>query len=645
MPDKSRYPGVKPYETDDQNIFFGRSKDIRILFDLIRIEKTLLLYSKSGLGKTSLINAGLIPQFITAGEFNVFTIRFGIHSETSFIPPKRKVIEILNKGAENSPLLAFPELKEDTFSYWLKATQIQDPEKTHVLIFDQFEELFTYPQDHIEEFSKELYEVIYLKTSPFFRRNLIELVENNPTAFSKEQFNELSSAINIRFLFVIRSDFLSKLNHLTNWLPNLQRTFYELNPLETEDAKQAIIEPAKRKGDFSTPGFEYTPETVEKIIGELSDHNQQPIETFQLQIVCQYAENVVSKNPGHLVISSSDLGEINDIHQRFYDTLISNLPIENEDERLRLRILLEEDFIYEPEQRRLQVLKGKLLKKISEETLFKLEKTHLIRSEPYQNTFTYELSHDTLVEPILKSFRLRVKEEEKKKEDEEKEQTERLRQAEIRSIQQKNRRQRNIIFIVSFAALISIGCAIFGFSMWQKAVQEKKNAQKLLNSLINEEANSNKAKYEKYVLEGNSFKDAANYSEAIQMYRIALNFAVNDDLGAVRMIEDCKWKIEIKGRFQNLMLEGSKLQENENTYADALVKYDKALFLDFDNQTVQLRINELNSKIDIAVRKIKDKARIFIDANGYDYARKILLTAKRMKPSDLEIDQLLKECK
>ena len=45
----SRYPGVKPFETEEQHIFFGRTNDIQNLYDLVGVEKTVLLYSKSGL--------------------------------------------------------------------------------------------------------------------------------------------------------------------------------------------------------------------------------------------------------------------------------------------------------------------------------------------------------------------------------------------------------------------------------------------------------------------------------------------------------------------------------------------------------------------------------------------------------------------
>ena len=56
-----RYPGVSPFTRDQRNIFFGRSEDIKKLKKLILLRNQVLLYSKSGIGKTSLLDSGVIP--------------------------------------------------------------------------------------------------------------------------------------------------------------------------------------------------------------------------------------------------------------------------------------------------------------------------------------------------------------------------------------------------------------------------------------------------------------------------------------------------------------------------------------------------------------------------------------------------------
>jgi len=56
-----RYPGISPFSAEQRSVFFGRNTDIENLFHLVSIEQQVLLYAKSGLGKSSLINAGLVP--------------------------------------------------------------------------------------------------------------------------------------------------------------------------------------------------------------------------------------------------------------------------------------------------------------------------------------------------------------------------------------------------------------------------------------------------------------------------------------------------------------------------------------------------------------------------------------------------------
>ncbi len=40
---QKRYPGVKPFETSERELFFGRDRDIEDLLDLIWLEKLLSL--------------------------------------------------------------------------------------------------------------------------------------------------------------------------------------------------------------------------------------------------------------------------------------------------------------------------------------------------------------------------------------------------------------------------------------------------------------------------------------------------------------------------------------------------------------------------------------------------------------------------
>ncbi len=647
----TRYPGVRPFKKEEKDIFFGRDADAQLLYELIRVEKTVLLYSKSGLGKSSLINAGLIPK-LDNSHYNYFTIRFGPYSLQSKTSPKEKIIEALKEKTSGLLQERFPELYENNIGYWLKSVQVDDTDKTNILIFDQFEELFTYPDEQVDELKKELGEVVYKNVSANFRDKIIELTEQRPGELTEEQLISLSSAVNIRYLFALRSDSMSKLNRLADYLPNLQRTFFELKPLNPEQAASAIICPAASEGNFKCPSFEFSHEAIQKILSALSDNFSQPIETFQLQIVCGFAEKMVLNKPEHRYIVPEDLGDIKDIHQSFYDNLIKDLTTIDEDERLHLRILLEEHFIYEPEMRRLQVLKGIVLKKISEHTLAELEKTHLIRSEPYQDSFTYELSHDTLVEPILKSFHLR-------KELEDQAALEARRQEELRRAQEEaenerlkrikeRKRQRRIIFIIIISAII---CLFFAaISGWMLVFSWKTN-----NKLRHEIEASRQANFGKYLTLGHTDMSNQEYNSAILNFKHALDYTYifnpingkkeykEDSMFLIEQIEQCNDKLELYDKYIKLIGQADKLQMDENSFADAMVKYKEALKLDFDNKSVELKIIDLNAKIEIAVRETINRVGILIPTDCVE-AKQQLKDALRMKPGDKKLLELMKKC-
>src|ERR1039458_2708851 len=60
-PDTRRYPGAHSFEDSalDRELFFGRSQDAKNLLDTILSEQLVVLYARSGAGKTSLLNAGV----------------------------------------------------------------------------------------------------------------------------------------------------------------------------------------------------------------------------------------------------------------------------------------------------------------------------------------------------------------------------------------------------------------------------------------------------------------------------------------------------------------------------------------------------------------------------------------------------------
>src|SRR5206468_1368292 len=59
--------GPRSFQESDAGLFFGRDVEARDLFAHLRTSRLLVFYAQSGAGKTSLINARLIPSMRAAG--------------------------------------------------------------------------------------------------------------------------------------------------------------------------------------------------------------------------------------------------------------------------------------------------------------------------------------------------------------------------------------------------------------------------------------------------------------------------------------------------------------------------------------------------------------------------------------------------
>src|SRR6516225_8383217 len=69
-----RYPGAQPFRDDDvaRQTFFGRDGAAIALSDQVLANRLVVVYAKSGVGKTSLLNAGVAPALRKAGTIPLF---------------------------------------------------------------------------------------------------------------------------------------------------------------------------------------------------------------------------------------------------------------------------------------------------------------------------------------------------------------------------------------------------------------------------------------------------------------------------------------------------------------------------------------------------------------------------------------------
>lgn len=428
---RNRYPGLNPFETADKDCYFGRTQEVEDLCDLIVLEPIAILYGKSGYGKSSLINAGIIPALLQEPNlqerFIPLRIRFGAYIEGRSQSPLQTLLARLEEAVPPEPKMFFLDECLPTQTLWYHFKRRQLPAgRRFMLLFDQFEEFFTYPIVEQNQFKAELVEVLHLGI-PQKIRNLTEHL-------FLAQRELLVAPMEVHTLFAVREDRLSLLDNMRDYFPGILNKRFGLKALSRESAIEAIVKPAHLPGDhFVSPVFDYTVPALDEILEELAEagpSQRTTIEAFQLQIVCQHIENQIIRGKIRdatgdqiLDVQLDDLPEISKIYEEYYKNQIEQLPPTVQD---TARNLIEEGLILEDpatgETRRLSLDRDLLIKQFNlsgkqENLLALLENTFLIRREA--NTlggFSFEISHDTLIAPILKNKRQRFEEEAKEKE-------------------------------------------------------------------------------------------------------------------------------------------------------------------------------------------------------------------------------------
>ena len=373
MGQTKRYPGVRPFETEDKDLFFGRTRDIADLSDMIALERLLVLFGKSGYGKSSLINAGIIPQLNADAEDDAaalmpIVVRLGSYVEGTSASPIESILSRLDEKAKYTEGSQFLDGLMSERALWYQFKRRQNSPfggqggSRFLLIFDQFEEFFTYPLAQQTAFKTQLAELLYQDTPQNVR-------EAAPT-LSKDQRRLLAQTLEVKVLFAIRADRMSLLDSMKDKLPAILQKRYELKGLSEEQAKEAIEKPAKiAHPQFVTPPFDYTAAALNTIIEELSDNRTKSIESFLVQIACAEIEKSVEKGGiadldgnGLPDVDILNLPNFDNLYENYYRGKINELPPSLQH---AAQTLIEDKLIFEDTQtgeaRRLSVDSGVLL--------------------------------------------------------------------------------------------------------------------------------------------------------------------------------------------------------------------------------------------------------------------------------------------
>ncbi|MBN8679915.1 MAG: hypothetical protein J0M29_16930 [Chitinophagales bacterium] len=504
-----RYPGLRPFERSQSAVFHGRQDDITRLTNLILRERLVVLFAKSGMGKTSLLQAGCAPEMERQDFVPVF-----LRTERSDRPILTGIGEMLDKnpqigGTDNTGLR--PGAPQ---TLWEKMKRLEFDlnglPATPVLVLDQFEEAFTlsHTDESRRQFFNELADLANETMPESLRANLLEQFEYGHIDVQTMQWWEQQP--NVRIVLSIRSDFLHMIDRVSKNIPGILRNRYELLPLDREKARIAIVNPAQEQGQYASPPFLYAPEALDEMLNFLSGHDSEnngssdkkdEIEAVNLQIICQDVEERIidyHKEANFQVDSPFYEGKegLRSSIRNFYQNQLQQFPkalsdrinlkkqqgvnisgldehlVTQSPEQLRdtARRLIEESLIT-PGNRRNSVVDDTLISEyhISPDFLDTLvDKSRLLRKEPRLDDFYYEISHDTLLPAIIESRNAR-----RDKEQSDREKAEYLKQLADEARRREaveaeliaTRRQRKLARTVAATSFLSL-LVCLGFAMW-----------------------------------------------------------------------------------------------------------------------------------------------------------------------------------
>lgn len=523
---KSRYPGIRAFEKNERHVFFGRRLEAKKLYNLVKAKPLVVLFAKSGIGKSSLINAGLEP-ILEKDYFYVVKIRLQTTAISSIEMVKNELKPYLNEAKLKKHAKGEPGLWE-----YLRACEFKKGEDpvTPVLVFDQFEEFFEHDKNDQDELNNELADMVSNRLPERIRESLRSIPFRDRT---KEQL-AWHAPIPVKFVFAIRSDRMSRMDEMSEKIPSILHNRFHLKPLNIASAREAIIEPAALEGsDFDTAPFTYAEPALNTMLGYLKNKKEE-IESFQLQLLCRNIEKTVQKKKtDNVVVTENDFGGatgIKSILNNYYEQEVSELETT---EQPLARKFIEEGLIVAG--RRVGISEGVEEKSfgINPDLLSKLLASRLIRAENTHLGRSYELSHDTLVAPILQSYEIRRRAEERQEAIE--------KQKEQEALLEKERKKRNQARLLALAGFILFLIAAAGgfFAAKQSQVakkqREKARAAEKKAIIARRKAEDALAQVERAQLEmartnlenGKSNMDLGNYDAAI------LNFKTVNELELV----------------------------------------------------------------------------------------------------------------
>jgi hypothetical protein len=225
----SPYKGLDHYEEQDAPLFFGREVECDLVAANLLAARLTLLYGQSGVGKSSLLHAGVVPRLREEPDLSVVVFRSWGGD------PVAGLCAAIRAAAGLEPSAGEPALAETI------AACTQRLGRDLVIILDQFEEYFVYhPQD-----------------------------DGTFAAEFPQAVNQADLAVS--FLVSIREDALARLDRFKGRIPNLFGNYLRVDRLGRKAGRDAIVRPLEEHEHSAAEDerMQIEPQLVEAVLDQV----------------------------------------------------------------------------------------------------------------------------------------------------------------------------------------------------------------------------------------------------------------------------------------------------------------------------------------------------------------------------------------
>jgi WD40 repeat protein len=434
--DLNPYVGPHPFRPEQRHLFFGREREASELLALVIANRVVLFFAQSGAGKSSLINARLIPE-LEGKQFEVLPVGrvsgekpAGLEVDNIFV---FNLVDYLNQvDVEDTtlaqlPLCDFLVHLTHTGGKWVYEKAAAETEAAAEVAPEMISELAG-AGEAVASSAAPSAEELEIRPRMLIIDQFEEILTAHPEAWEQRTdfFVQIRQSLEedpyLWVLFAMREDFVGALSPYAHLLPEGLRIRYHMLPMDEASGLAAVKQPAALYGHAFAPGVA---ELLIKNLRQIDEQQPQNgngarlgqfVEPVQLQVVCRQLWDSVDTPPG-TPITMADLEKlaggagpeefVNDALRVYYDQsllfALAEAP-EGVSER-SLRNWFDQVVITEDGKRNLIHQGDDESEGVPNDVVKALVDRFILRRETRGERRWIELAHDRFVEPIRRSNR------------------------------------------------------------------------------------------------------------------------------------------------------------------------------------------------------------------------------------------------